>query len=112
MKQTLLGWIENDRDKLVDFLCSFIQAESPNPPGDTREAAAYISRFLDEAGLPYRIIAPREEMPSIVGSFDAGAPGRQLVLNGHTDVFPAGDGKDWIHDPWGVKQRGQVLNLD
>jgi len=99
-KETLLRWIDEDRDNLIDFLSRFIQAKSPNPPGDTREAASFINRFLDEKGLPYRVIAPQEEMPNIVGSFDCSAPGRHLVLNGHIDVFPVGDGEGWTHDPW------------
>ena len=41
-------------------------------------------------------------MPNIVASFDAGAPGKHLVLNGHIDVFPvADDGLGWKRDPWG-----------
>jgi succinyl-diaminopimelate desuccinylase len=100
-KEMLLHWIEDDRDKLVDFLSHFIQAKSPNPPGDTRAAAAHIRQFLDEKALPYRIIAPQEEMPNIVGSFECGASGRHLVLNGHTDVFPVGDTVGWTYDPWG-----------
>ena len=99
-KETLLHWIDEDRDNLIDFLSRFIQAKSPNPPGDTREAAAYINRFLDENGLPYRVIAPQEEMPNIVCSFECSAPGRHLVLNGHIDVFPVGEGEGWAHDPW------------
>ena len=94
-KETLLRWIDEDRDNLIDFLSRFIQAKSPNPPGDTREAAAYINRFLDENGLPYRVIAPQEEMPNIVCSFECSAPGRHLVLNGHIDVFPVGEGEGW-----------------
>lgn len=100
LKKTLLRRIDADRDKLTDFLSHFIRAKSPNPPGDTRAAAAHISQFLDEKGLSYRVIAPREEMPNIVGSFECGSQGRHLVLNGHIDVFPVGDGKDWTHDPW------------
>jgi succinyl-diaminopimelate desuccinylase len=102
-KETLLRWIDEDRDKLVDFLSRFIQAKSPNPPGDTRAAAAHITHFLDENDLPYRIIAPNEEMPNIVGSFEGGGPGRHLVLNGHMDVFPVGDVKGWTYDPWSGK---------
>jgi succinyl-diaminopimelate desuccinylase len=97
----LLDWIDQDREALIDFLSGFIQAKSPNPPGDTREAAAYIKSFLDAQGLPYRVIAPQETMPNIVGSFEGAAPGPHLVLNGHIDVFPAGDRQSWTHDPWG-----------
>ena len=41
-------------------------------------------------------------MPNIVATFDAGQPGKHLVLNGHIDVFPvADDGRGWTQDPWG-----------
>ena len=100
-KTQLLKWIDEDREKLISFLSDFIQAKSPNPPGDTRKAATHITKFLDQNKLPYRKIAPMEEMVNIVGSFDGGAEGKHLVLNGHIDVYPVGDAGEWMHDPWG-----------
>jgi succinyl-diaminopimelate desuccinylase len=100
-KQKLLERIESDRDVLIDFLRSFIRCPSPNPPGDTRAAAAHIRGFLDRRGLAHRVIAPQENMPNIVATFEAGNPGRHLALNGHIDVFPVGDGEGWSQDPWG-----------
>ena len=100
-KHQLLEWIDADRDRLVTFLSRFVQAKSPNPPGDTREAAAHITDFLDAAELPYRVIAPQPECPNIVGTFEGGAPGKHLVLNGHIDCFPVGDHETWTHGgPW------------
>ena len=92
--------MEDDRDKLIEFLCRFIQAKSPNPPGDTRAAAEYILHFLDEKGLPYRIISPKKEAPNIISSFECDEPGRHLVLNGHIDVFPVGNDEGWTNSPW------------
>ncbi|MBD3205651.1 M20 family peptidase, partial [Candidatus Bathyarchaeota archaeon] len=86
-KAQLLEWIDEDKKKLIKFLSEFIQAKSPNPPGDTREAASHITRFLDENNLPYNIISPKEEMVNIVASFDCGSNGKHLVLNGHIDVY-------------------------
>lgn len=102
-KQILLRWIEEDHDKLVNFLSHLIQAKSPNPPGDTRAAATYIRQFLDEETLPYKIVAPQEDRPNIIGSFECGGPGRHLVLNGHIDVFPVENKEEWIYDPWSGK---------
>ena len=45
-KQALLDQVDKDRDMLIEFLCRFIRAKSPNPPGDTREAAAHVTAFL------------------------------------------------------------------
>jgi succinyl-diaminopimelate desuccinylase len=100
-KSKLLERIEADRDILVDFLRQFIRCPSPNPPGDTREAAAHILKLLDQRNVAYRLIAPQETMPNIVATFAGGKPGRHLALNGHIDVFPVGESTGWSQDPWG-----------
>ncbi|HUC46149.1 MAG TPA: M20/M25/M40 family metallo-hydrolase, partial [Hyphomicrobiaceae bacterium] len=101
-RQQILDWIDRDREDLVSFLQAFVRHKSPNPPGDTRQVAEFLKKFLDLRELPYRIIAAHPDMPNIVGSFDCGRPGRHLVLNGHIDVFPvADDGAGWSRDPWG-----------
>ena len=100
-KETLLDWIENDRERLIGFFRQFIRCKSPNPPGHTLEAAAHVTGFLDENGLGYRTIAPNTIMPNIVATFDCKQPGRHLVLNGHIDVFPVEEGANWSQDPWG-----------
>jgi succinyl-diaminopimelate desuccinylase len=99
-KATLLQWIARDRDLIVSFLRDFVRAPSPNPPGDTREAAGVITRFLDRHGLPWRTVAPVPEWPNILGTVDTGRPGRHLVLNGHIDVFPVDETESWTHGPW------------
>src|SRR5215813_12561689 len=100
-KAELLQWIERDRKILLDFFQRFIRCPSPNPPGDTREAADHIRRFLAQHGAGCRVIAPNEVMPNIVATFEAGKLGRHLALNGHIDCFPVGDGGGWTHDSWG-----------
>jgi succinyl-diaminopimelate desuccinylase len=99
-KAELLERVESDRDMLIEFLRGFIRCASPNPPGDTREAAAFIRKLLDRHNVAYRVIAPQETMPNIVATFAGGKPGRHLALNGHIDVFPV-DSEGWTQDPWG-----------
>src|SRR5579872_6493919 len=100
-RELLTAWIDEERLQLIEFLQGFVQAKSPNPPGDTREAAHFITHYLGRHGLPYRVVAPQETMPNIVGTFEGGAGGKHLVLNGHIDCFPVGDGHGWTQDPWG-----------
>jgi succinyl-diaminopimelate desuccinylase len=50
----LLGLLEAERDRQVDFLQRFARIDTANPSGDTREAADFFRAFLDEEG-----IAPR-----------------------------------------------------
>jgi succinyl-diaminopimelate desuccinylase len=100
-KAELLDRIEDDRNILVEFLQGFIRCRSPNPPGDTREAAAHVCKLLNQRGVVPRVIAPQQAMPNIVATFAGGKPGRHLALNGHIDVFPVDDGAGWSQDPWG-----------
>ena len=108
-KDRILSWIEEEQDEMVLFLQNFIRAKSPNPPGDTRDAAKVITDLLSVYEIPYRVVAPKSEMPNILSTFEGNSPGRHLVLNGHTDVFPVTNDPEkegWTTDPLG----GQFLD--
>lgn len=100
-KQRLIDRVDADKEEIVGFLRGFLRARSPNPPGDTREAAGYLTDYLDSKGIYYKVVGPDPEKPNIVSSFKAPGQGRRLILNGHMDVFPVGSGEGWSHDPWG-----------
>ena len=77
-----------------------MRTPTSNPPGDTRDGAAYLENFLKARKLAYRVIAPRPRcQPACVLGY--GATGKHLVLNGHIDVFPPGRDENWRHGgPW------------
>jgi succinyl-diaminopimelate desuccinylase len=99
-KTRLLAWIDADQAEIVAFLSGFLQAKSPNPPGDTREADAHVRALLEREALPFRIVAAKPHLPNIVGTFTGAAPGRHLVLNGHMDVFPAIEDRPGERGQW------------
>jgi succinyl-diaminopimelate desuccinylase len=99
-RQTLLSWIDRDRDLLVKFLSDFVARPSPNPPGDTKVAAAFLRDSIEVLGAPISYRTAKPDWPNVVGSFDCAAMGKHLVLNGHIDVFPAGPIDTWSRDPW------------
>lgn len=106
-RDQLLAWLDTERENIIALLMDFLRARSPNPPGDTRDAAKVIGNYLNRHGLDYRTISPHPEMPNIVAAFDAGKPGQHLVLNGHIDVFPVPeDHYGWTSDPWQPEIRG------
>jgi succinyl-diaminopimelate desuccinylase len=99
--RTLPKEIDTDKAAHVSFLQSFTQAPSPNPPGDTRAAADIIVQYLRSKSIEPEIIAPQPSMPNVVSDMVCGdANGPRLTMNGHIDVFPVRDGKDWSRDPW------------
>jgi succinyl-diaminopimelate desuccinylase len=100
VRDTLLAWIEQDRDAIVQFLSQFVAIPSPNPPGDTRRAAEFLHDRIKARGAPVEYRTAKPEWPNVTGSFACGGEGPHLVLNGHIDVFPAGPGADWSRDPW------------
>lgn len=109
IKKQLLERVESDREKITSFLQGLIQKKSPNPPGDTREAISYVSKFLLERGIEHRVLGPDEEKPNIVSKIEFEKPGRNLILNGHVDVFPVSDAEAWKHDPWnGTLENGRI----
>ena len=98
LKAELCGTIDENRDEILELLRQFLRIRSVNPPGDTREAAAFVRTVLDRFGVPHRTAAFTDAMPNIIGRWDAGVAGRHLVLNGHMDVFPATDDRLWDAD--------------
>ena len=108
-KEQILAWIEQDRDELVRFLSAFVAIPSPNPPGDTRDAARFLADRLRSEGVPIEIRSAKDHLPNVVGIFEGARPGRHLVLNGHIDVFPVGPAEPWSRDPWsGAVEDGKV----
>ena len=105
-RDSLARWVDDERERIIAFLQAFIRCRSPNPPGDTTEAARHIMDFLRNEELEFRVIAPEATMPNLIAAFDGARGGKHLVLNGHIDVFPVGDGTGWAEDPWG----GKIVN--
>ena len=108
IRARILSWIEEDREALVGFLSRFVAVPSPNPPGDTREAAQFLLTHLQTHGVPAEIRSAKPELPNVVSSF--GTPGPHLVLNGHIDVFPSGPPESWSRDPWSGTVEGDRLH--
>lgn len=98
-RDRLVGWLDAERGRQVEFLQAFTRIDTCNPPGDTVEAADFFRRFLDSEGLTHRTEAPQASMPNLISSFTGRGPGRHLVLNGHLDVFPIGDPSVWQRNP-------------
>ena len=101
LAETLLSAIDARREHLITLLQGFVRTPTANPPGETRQGAAYLEAFLKSRDLAYKVIAPMPDMPNLLAAFDTGRPGRHLVFNGHIDVFPPGREELWRHGgPW------------
>jgi succinyl-diaminopimelate desuccinylase len=99
-RQYLQQRLRSSRDDIVDLVQRMVRIPSENPPGDTTELYSFVTGYLEERGLDYTTVAPQAHLPNLVATCRGAAPGRHLVLNGHLDIFPAGDPAYWSDDPF------------
>jgi succinyl-diaminopimelate desuccinylase len=101
--------LTQDRDMFLELCQDLVRIPSENPPGDTTEIVSFVSGFLDRHGAGHESVAPEPTMPNVLAAFDGGHPGKHLVLNGHLDVFPAGDHTRWSVGPTSATLQGDRL---
>ena len=87
VRETILGWIDRDREALVGFLSEFVRVPSPNPPGDTRAGAAFLHDQLKAHGVPVSYRTAKPEMPNVVGTFSARGAVRTWSSTGTSMYF-------------------------
>src|SRR5690606_22139934 len=69
---------------------SFVDAESPSPPGDVRAPMAVAAAYLERHSIPFtRISIDAENRKfNLVARVFGEHAGPHLVMNAHLDVFP------------------------
>jgi acetylornithine deacetylase len=114
-RQKILDTIDKNRDTAITFLQDMIRI--PSVTGDEAAIQRFLSDYMRKIGLDvdmwetdweklkkhpgYRPVnRGYEGRPNIVATLKGTGGGRSLLLNGHTDVIPVGDGAGWSDDPW------------
>src|SRR6476661_4273327 len=117
-RQKLLEKIDQSRDKAIAFLRDMVVI--PSVTGDEAQIQTFLSKYMTKIGLQvdmwetdweelkkhpgYRPVdRGYEGRPNIVATRKGTGGGRSLLLNGHTDVIPVGNGEGWTDDPWSAK---------
>ena len=96
--------------------------------GNEAAAQAYVSEVLRKNGFEVDMWTPDaaamqqkytffkgsretfEGSPNVVGVWKGSGTGRSLMVNGHIDVVPAGELRDWTVDPFeGVVRNNQIV---
>ncbi|POT59897.1 acetylornithine deacetylase [Citrobacter amalonaticus] len=97
----------DDRQELLTLLCSLIQHPSENPPGNENAVALFIASILRSEGIETEIEEVAPGRPNVIAHLKGIQPGKRLILNGHTDVVPCGDG--WSVDPFAAVIDGDCV---
>src|ERR1039457_2558662 len=84
-----------DDEETLQLLRELIAEPSENPPGNEEGCARLLASFLEQRGVASLLVEVAPGRPNLYAA--VGTPGPTLVLCGHLDTVPAGDG--WTLDP-------------
>ncbi|HXY43032.1 MAG TPA: M20 family metallopeptidase [Acidimicrobiales bacterium] len=94
-----------DDNEMLGLLRELIAHPSENPPGDEASCAQFLASFLEQEGIACSLAEVTPGRPNLYARTGSSEP--TLVLCGHLDTVPAGDG--WTADPFaGAVANGQV----
>lgn len=118
MQKRVHNWIQENKNKSLEFLQKIVQI--PSVQGNEAQVQEIVAKKLSEIGCevdvweldgeqlkkhPY-FYSSRETFegsPNVVGVLKGSGSGKSVVLNGHIDVVPEGDPKQWTYDPYSGK---------
>jgi acetylornithine deacetylase len=123
-RNRILDTVDAGRDKAIKLLQEMVGI--PSVTGDEGRIQTFLFDYLKKLGLevdmwesdwealkkhPGYIPVDRgyEGRPNIVGTWKGTGGGRSLLLNGHTDVIPVGNGEGWSDNPWSAKVKDGLL---
>lgn len=96
-----------DKEEIIEFARDLVRSPSVNPPCETRDCAEIILRKFKEHQIDAEIIEGNKGACNVVARFPGRNKGKVLLLNGHIDVVPPGEG--WTVDPFGGDiQEGRI----
>jgi acetylornithine deacetylase len=117
-RKQILAKVDENRDGAIKFLQQMIAI--PSVTGDEGKIQDFLNAYLTRLGLkvdmwesnweelkkhPGYIPVERgyEGRPNIVATWKGAGGGKSILLNGHTDVIPVGNGEGWSDNPWSAK---------
>ncbi len=97
-------YLEENKARFLDELLDFLRIPSisalPEHADDVQQAAGWVARRLEEAGIERVQILPTGGHPVVYGEW-LHAPGKPTILiYGHFDVQPADPYELWTHPPF------------
>ena len=93
---------ETERADAADLLRELIRRQSPDPPGNEKAVATYLSDWFCTRGFDVYI---DEFQPERINLFTrvAGGTKPSLIFSAHMDTMPIGENA-WVHDPFGAEE--------
>lgn len=118
IKERINDWIEANKEDFFELLQKMVQSASTQ--GNEFDVQKIVANFLSELNVeidqwdlnekrlqnhPYFYSNRKKftDSPNVVGVLKGKGDGKSLILNGHVDVVPEGNHKQWKNDPFSGK---------
>jgi succinyl-diaminopimelate desuccinylase len=79
-----------NKNRLIKTIQKLISLDSQNPPGDEREIAGFVSKYLKDLGLKVKIYTFSNRRVNILATLEGKKRRNSLLLTPHLDTVPAG----------------------
>ncbi|MCR4429345.1 MAG: ArgE/DapE family deacylase, partial [Caldiserica bacterium] len=114
VKNRILSQVEKLKDELINLTSETIKIPSVNPtyPGQVYEETVggetkvneFLKPVMEAIGLKTDMWEKEKGRHNLVGVYQGTGGGKSLIFNGHVDVVPPGDEKEWTKaGPWSGK---------
>ena len=98
-EKLIIDEIKNNKEEYIDFLSTLIKSDSINPPGNEKNVAIEIEKYLKEMNINCEIFPFGDNRANLIAYLHKDFEGRNLLFNGHMDVVPPGSEEDWKYPP-------------
>jgi succinyl-diaminopimelate desuccinylase len=98
-EELILKEINNNTEEYIEFLRELIQTESYNPPGNEKNVALKIEKYLKNVEIKTEIFSFGENRANLIATLNDNFEGKNLLYNGHMDVVPSGNEEEWKNPP-------------
>ncbi|MCK4479965.1 MAG: M20 family metallopeptidase [Candidatus Lokiarchaeota archaeon] len=109
-EELILNEIENNTEEYIEFLRELVQAESYNPPGNEKNVALKIEKYLKNTDIKSEIFPFGENRANLIATLNNNFEGENLLYNGHMDVVPPGNEEEWKYPPLSATIKGSKTN--
>lgn len=99
-ESSVVEFLRERADEILEFTCELIRTPSVNPPGDEVPISKVILEKLRVLGVTERqIVGALEGRPNLLAHVQGTEPGRTMMLSGHIDTKPPGNLDEWKTHP-------------
>lgn len=98
-EESILREIEQNESEFVEFFRDLIKTKSYNPPGNEKDVALKIEKYLKDAGVKCELFEMKNNRANLIAYLNDNFEGKNLLYNGHMDVVPPGDENEWKYPP-------------